>query len=147
MSAIQLITYLNFDGNCEAAFRFYQQVFPGSELELSRYSDIPDSEEYSAKEADAQRIMHVSLKIGSTVLLMGCDIPSEMGTAAGGAGVQFGSNSHISVQFPELEQAAQIFASLSEEGRVQMPFGPSFWAKGFGMLSDRFGVQWMVNCE
>jgi PhnB protein len=131
--------YLNFSGNCEEAFKFYQSVFGGEFTAFMRFKETPSEAGLSASEGD--KIMHVALPIGHGTVLMGSDRPEAMGPAAGG------NNFYISIQ-PESEaEAAKIFKGLTAGGQVMMPLGRVFWGATFGMLTDKFGFQWMVNYD
>ncbi|MCL2117498.1 MAG: VOC family protein [Planctomycetaceae bacterium] len=134
--------YLSFNGNCEAAFRFYQSVF-GGELELYRFKETPPEEEggYPIAESEQNRVMHVSLPIGNNVL-MGCDTSDVSGPKA-----NFGDNIGLSICAESEEEALRIFNALSAGGQITMPMEKTFWADLFGMLIDQFGVPWMVNYE
>lgn len=131
--------YLNFNGNCEDAFNFYKAVFGGEFLDLQRFKDAPPEGEIP--EAEAERIMHISLPIGDGSILMGSDSPSSMGK------VTEGNNVQISIQTEDDEETDRLFNGLSEGGQVIMPLQEMFWGARFGMLIDNFGFQWMVNQE
>jgi PhnB protein len=137
-------TYLIFNGNCEEAFQFYKSVFGGEFQYVGKYKDAPpeDGGEVVSEE-DSNRIMHVSLPIGSSVL-MGSDSHSRFGD------VGFGDNFSISISAESTEEADKIFGGLTAEGRVDMPMQKTFWSPYFGMLKDKFGVNWMIdlaNCD
>lgn len=129
--------YLNFGGNCEEAFRFYKGVFGGEFTGLQRYGEAPGDH----SPAEAGLVMHVALPIGGGVMLMGSDRPPAMGP------VTSGNNVHIAI-FPESEaEAARIFNALAAGGQVTMPLEKVFWGATFGALTDRYGIQWMVNYQ
>ena len=133
--------YLIFNGNCEEAFLFYKSVFGGEFPYIGKFKDMPAGEntpELSAEEAN--RIMHVCLPIGETVL-MGSDSNSASGDVA------FGSNVAISINVDSHAEADRIFNGLSAGGDPQMPMNDTFWGAYFGMLVDKFGVHWMVNFD
>ena len=131
----KLNPYLNFDGTCEEAFRFYKVVFGGEFLgDVLKMKDIPGME---IPEEAKNRIMHVALPVGND-LLMGSDV------FPGQPFVQ-GNNNYISL-FPESrEEADRLFGALSEGGEVEMPMADQFWGDYFGSLKDKFGVYWMIN--
>ncbi|HEY5578455.1 MAG TPA: VOC family protein [Acidimicrobiia bacterium] len=131
--------YLNFSGNCEEAFRFYRSVFGGELSDLNRFSEAPS--ELPSPESEADKIMHVSLPIGDGQVLMGSDRPASMGPTTAG------DNMHVSVSPDSAEEARRIFDGLSEGGRVTMPFERAFWGADFGMCTDKFGINWMVNYD
>ena len=131
--------YLNFNGNCEQAFDFYKSVFGGEFLSKSRFKDGPKDNPVAPGEAE--KILHVSLPIGKTNILMGSDCPSAWGK------VSMGSNFSISVH-PDSEKAAtKLFNALAVGGKILMPLQKMFWGAYFGMCVDQFGIQWMVNFE
>jgi PhnB protein len=135
--------YLSFNGNCEAAFQFYQSVF-GGELELYRFKETPPEEEggYPIAENERERVMHVSLPIGERGVLMGCDTSEVSGSIA-----TCGNNITISICTDSEEEAKRVFNALAEGGTIIMPIEKTFWADLFGMLVDSFGIPWMVNYE
>ncbi len=139
-------TYLNFERDTEAAFNFYKSVFGGefSGPGIMRMSAVPPQEGMpSLSEADKQLVMHVELKIlGGVHSLMGTDAPESMGFT-----LNKGNNVFISLQIDTLKEAERLFAALSEGGKVSMPFEKAFWGDHFGSLTDKFGVNWMVNCS
>lgn len=135
--------YLIFNGNCEEAFLFYQSVFGGEFPYLGKFKDMPPSDDPncpppSAKDAD--RIMHVSLPIGNTVL-MGSDSNSQSGDVA------IGANVSISINTESRAEADRIFNGLSAGGNPFMPMNSTFWGAYFGMFIDKFGIHWMVNFD
>jgi PhnB protein len=131
--------YLNFDGNTGEAFNFYRSVFGGEFLVLQRFRDIPS--DVPSPESEGNRVMHVSLPIGKGSILMGSDRPSAFGPGTKG------DNFYISLQPETEEEAKEYFKSLSERGKVIMPLEKAFWGALFGMLTDKFGIQWMVNYD
>ena len=131
--------YLSFNGNCEAAFKFYHSVF-GGKLELYRYKDTPPDAGYPIAESEQERVMHVSLPIGEHVILMGCDTSDSSGPIA-----KFGDNIGLSICTESKEEALRIFNALSQGGKITMPIEKTFWADLFGMFIDQFGIPWMVN--
>jgi PhnB protein len=131
--------YLNFGGNCEEAFNFYKSVFGGEFLTVMRFKDVPA--EYQMAESEGEKIMHVSLPIGSGNVLMGSDRPAAMGPTTNG-------NSYfISINTESEAEASKLFNGLSVGGQVTMPLDKAFWGAYFGMLTDKFGIQWMVNYD
>jgi PhnB protein len=132
---MQIRPYLSFNGQCAEAFGFYQQVLGGT-LELVRVSDTPMAADVPPG-FDSDSIMHACLTIGDA-LLMASDAPSDMYEPAGGTSV--------SIHVDRTDEAERIFRELAEGGKVTMPIAETFWSPRFGMLVDRFGVPWMVNC-
>ena len=133
--------YLTFNGNCEEAFTFYQSVFGGSFPYLGKFKDMPPMEGCpSISEADGNKIMHVSLPISKETILMGSDTSEAFGNAT-----VPGNNFSISINTDSREEADKLFAGLSADGQVTMPMNTTFWGSYFGMFTDKFGIQWMVN--
>ena len=130
----KLNTYLTFNGNCEQAFEFYKSVFGGEFSALQRFGDMPGD----GGGENPEHIMHVSLPIGDDTL-MGSDTSAHYGD------VQFGTNFSVSVMPDSREQTEEIFAKLADGGTVTMPLADTFWDAYFGIVTDPFGVAWMVN--
>ncbi|URL58469.1 VOC family protein [Luteibacter flocculans] len=130
--------YLFFQGNCEEAFRFYETALGGTIRELHRFKDMPPGGEGGmppeAMAAMAEKIMHVNLAVGDQTL-MGSDGADEPGVR----------NITISLGVDDVAQGRKVFDALAAGGNVKMPYGETFWAAGFGMLTDKFGVPWMIN--
>ena len=126
---------LSFDGQCEAAFKFYERCMNGKITFMLTYGDSP-----MARDAPAEwsgKIAHATLVIGSTRLL-GSD------PAPGAYEMPKGFCIMLSPAEPDAER---LFADLAEGGTVQLPLQQTFWAARFGMLRDRFGIPWAINCE
>ena len=132
---MRLNPYLRFDGQCAEAFRFYERVLDGKIDMMMRYGESPMADQVPPEGRD--RIMHCSLSAGS-MTLMGADGPPT-DAISNGCAVMLG------VDTPE--EAERVFAALSEGGSSQMPMQQTFWSVRFGMVTDRFGTPWMVNCE
>lgn len=131
--------YLIFNGNAEEAFNFYKSVIGGEFTMLQRYSDTPS--EVPSPDVEGEKIMHVSLPIGEGTILMGSDVPGTIEKAI------IGTNFNISINADSEKEAENLFNKLSEGGKVSMPLEKTFWGAYFGMLSDKFGIQWMVNYD
>jgi PhnB protein len=136
MTIAQINPYLVFDGRCEEAFRFYEKTL-GGKIEMIMPHEGTPAEAHVPKEW-LKKIMHVSMSVGSATL-MGSDSPPDRYKQPSGFSV--------SLQIPDAAEGERVFAALSEGGTVSMPFQPTFWAKRFGMCTDRFGIPWMVNCQ
>ena len=133
--------YLAFNGNCEEAFNFYKSVFGGEFPYLGRFNEMPPQEGCPPISGeDAEKIMHVSLPISKETVLMGSD---NVGEAA--SQLVIGNNFSVSVNTDGKEEASRLFAALSEGGKVLMPLADTFWGDYFGMLTDKFGINWMVS--
>jgi PhnB protein len=133
-------TYLNFNGNCEEAFNFYASVFGGQSLTFNRFKEF-HSEDMSDELSEGEKIMHVALPIGNGTVLMGSDTVAAMGN------VTFGDNFSLSLQVDSQEDADKFYKQLSAGGEATMPLDHAPWGDYFGMLTDQFGIQWMINHE
>ncbi len=132
-----LNAYLTFDGNCREAFELYRSVFGGEFSALQTFADGPP--DMPVAEADKDRVMHVSLPVGSSVL-MGSDTPG--GSAPP---LVVGSNFSIAIEGQSREHCDEVCAKLSAGGSVRMPLQETFWGAYYGLWTDRFGINWMVN--
>lgn len=134
--------YLTFTGNCEEAFNFYRSVFNREFLSVNRFGEIPPSEEMPPIPDDVkQKIMHISLPISEETVLMGSDAVESMSPP-----ITVGNNFSVSIQTEDADEAKRLFNGLAEGGNVTMPLEKVFWAELFGMVTDRYGINWMVNC-
>ncbi|MDA3944288.1 MAG: VOC family protein [Bacteroidetes bacterium] len=132
--------YLNFEGNCEEAFNFYQSVFGGEYSYLGRFRDIPPQEDMPAMpETMADKILHIALPISKETMLMGSDTGGEWAPA-----FKQGNNFAIAVSVDSKAKADKIFEGLSQDGKIIMPLADMFWGDYFGQCEDQFGVSWMV---
>ena len=130
-----LNTYLNFNGNCEEALKFYEKALGGKLVFLLRYNESPAANECSKEMAN--KIMHGRIVAGNGVL-MASDCPPQYYQPQAGFG--------ISVNVDTPAEAERYFAALSDGAKeIKMPIGETFWADRFGMLTDKFGTPWMVN--
>lgn len=135
MSSLTTINpYLDFNGNCAEAFKFYKEVL-GGELLLLTYADTPMAGDVPPEMS--QRMIHASLKNGEQ-LLMGGDAPPDRNCEVKGITVNLG--------FSDVAEAERVFKALAESGVIDMPLEKTFWAERFGMVTDRFGIPWMINC-
>jgi PhnB protein len=134
---MQLNPYLNFNGQCEAAFKFYEECLRGKIVTMLKYGETPMAKDVSPEWRE--KIVHVSMEIDGQMALMGADAPQEHYREPQGLSITLG--------IKDLKEAERIFRALEEGGKVTLPFQKTFWTAGFGMLVDRFGIPWMVNCE
>lgn len=136
---MKLNPYLMFNGQCEAAFKFYEQCLGGKIAAMMTYGETPKESPMAEQVSPGlqDKIMHVHLTVDNWEL-MGSDSPSEYYEEPKGFSV--------SLNIDNLVEAERIFHTLAENGKVQMPLQQTFWADGFGMLVDRFGTPWMINC-
>ncbi|TKC83144.1 VOC family metalloprotein YjdN [Trinickia terrae] len=133
----QVQPYLTFYGRCEEALAFYQEKLGAQVLFQMRFDEAPKDMPPCAPE-HAKKIMHASFQIGSSIL-MGSD--GDMSKPASYSGFS------ISITSDDVAAGEKAFNGLADGGKVGMPWQPTFWALGFGMVTDKFGVPWMVNVE
>lgn len=133
---MQLIAYLNFDGQCREAFATYEKVLGGKIQFIQTHGESPMKDQVSADWQD--KIMHVQMDVGGSSL-MGSDAPVGH--------YQKPQGMYVSIGVTTYDEGARIFRALSEGGRINVPYDKTFWSPGFGMLVDRFGTPWMINCQ
>lgn len=133
---MNLNPYLTFNGDCQEAFQFYQRILGGKIEEMIPHAGTPAEQYVPAGWKD--KIMHARLVVDGRDL-MGSDAPPDRYAKPQGISVSIGLN--------DIAEAERIFGALAERGSVGMPLQQTFWAKRFGMLTDRFGIAWMINCE
>ncbi|MEY5130673.1 MAG: hypothetical protein RL734_740 [Bacteroidota bacterium] len=136
--------YLNFPGNTEEAFVFYQSVFGGNfgNDGIARFGDMPALDGAPPmSEAVKAMIVHVELEITGGLILMGTDAPQEMGFS-----VIQGNNVNINLEPDSRNETERLFYALSDGGIILQPLQEMFWGAYYGQLQDQFGIHWMVNC-
>lgn len=144
---MQLNHYLNFNGEAEAAFTFYQSIFGGEFSILSRYGDLPPEDDVFFSDAQKNLILHVSLSINEFTVLMGSDANEQFCSPAN-AILNKGNNHYISINLENNDnEARRLFNLLSIGGVIEMPLQKTFWGALYGAFSDQFGIKWMVNCQ
>ena len=132
--------YLTFNGNCEEAFNFYKSVFGGEFPYVGRFKDMSPSEGNTVPAEHGDRIMHMSLPISKETAILGSDTGGEWASS-----FKPGNNYSISINAESREEADRIFNGLAAGGQVTMPLNNTFWGDYFGMLTDKFGVNWMMS--
>jgi len=133
---MQINAYLSFNGNCEEAFKFYEKLLGGKIEALFPHEGTPAAAH--VPQEWLKKVMHARLTIGNAIL-MGSDVPPGQYKQPHGYSINIAVNN--------VAEAERIFNALAESGTVHMPLGETFWAERFGMLTDRFGIPWMLNCE
>jgi PhnB protein len=128
--------YLNFNGTCAAAFKYYEQVLGGRIDFLQTHGDSPMKEHVPPDWYD--KVIHASLTVDGQVL-MGSDAPDDHYAPAQGM--------YVSIHVATTTEGKRIFDALAQGGKVTMPYAQTFWSPGFGMVVDRFGTPWMVNAK
>ena len=133
---MQITPHLSFNGQCEAAFKFYEQCLGGQLGTIFRYAGTPMADQVPADWQD--KVMHASLTVGELVL-MGGDVAPD--------GYEKPKGFSLSIQIKDTTEAERIFDQLGKDGKVTLPLEKTFWAERFGMVVDRFGIPWLINCE
>lgn len=132
---MQVNPYLNFDGQCAEAFRYYEQVLGGKVEAMMTFKDMPASEQLPAGWED--RVLHAHLSVDGQIIL-GSDSPPGQ--------YQRPQGLYVSLQIEDAARGERVFNALADGGTVVMPFEETFWAQRYGIVVDRFGTPWMVNC-
>ncbi len=132
---MQLQAYLNFDGTCEEALNFYKDVFNGEISDLSRFGDAP----MAFSEDDKNRVMNANFTFKNNVFMASDTMP--------GSGAPKSGNVTMALVTTDLEETDKTFYALAEGGEIRMPLEDTFWGARFGMLTDKYGIEWMINCE
>lgn len=142
-STARVCTYVNFPGNTEEAFLFYQSVFKSKFTGngIQRFGDLPAEADHPPVADELKKlVLHVELPITANHILMGTDAPEEMGFK-----VVQGNNMHISLEPDTREEAERLFNELSIDGNITMPLQDMFWGAYFGSFTDKYGINWMIN--
>jgi PhnB protein len=132
--------YINFNGNAEEAFTFYQSVFGGEFVKIVRFKDLA-SAEFPVAENEANKIMRIELSIGANRLIAN-DVPESMGRVN-----ENENRSKIAIRAESKEEADKLFNGLSAGGSVEMPMGESPWGTYFAMFRDKYGIEWTVEFD
>jgi PhnB protein len=133
---MQLITYLTFTGDCEQALTFYKERLNGEILEISR---MGDTKEMEIPDDLKSKIMHARLKVGENEVFMSDTFDASQ--------INKGNNMSLTLVMDDVDKTEKLFNALSDGGKVTMPLQDTFWGARFGMLVDKFGIPWMLNCE
>lgn len=136
----QINPHINFNGNAEEAFHFYQSVFGGEFTAIIRFKDL-EGTGFQVSPKEAGKLMHIALPIGSNQL-MGNDVPEFMGRVN-----ENENRSKIAISAESREEADRLFNGLSAGGAIEVPMSDSPWGSYFGMFRDKYGIEWMVNFE
>lgn len=126
--------YIAFKGNCRQAIEFYRNALGAEVLFTHTVGESPMS-----NMGPPENIMHCTMKVGDSTIMM-CDDPSPEAAAGDG-------NISLAIGLNDPERAKQLFGNLAQEGSVVMPLDKTYWAEAFGMVTDKFGIKWMVNCD
>jgi len=132
--------YLNFSGNTEKAMTFYKSIFGGEFNVVQKFKDMPGGTKIG--EDDQQKIMHMSLPVGSINQLLASDIVESMGQT-----LKVGTNFTLTVVTESEKEADKIFNGLAQGGQITMTMNKAFWGAYVGFLTDKFGIQWMITYD
>ena len=136
----QINPHINFNGNAEEAFTFYKSVFGGEFAKIMRFKDLA-SDEFPVAEKEANKIMHIALPIGDSIL-MANDVPEILGPTN-----ENENRSKIAISAESKEEADRLFRGLSAGGQIEFPISDSPWGSYFGMFRDKYGIEWMVDFD
>jgi PhnB protein len=131
---MKLVPYVNFPGNCAEALNYYQVIFGGEISNVSHFGDqfpVPDDQK--------NRIMHARLTFDDNLLMFSDNMPGKT--------IDYGNGISLSIGLTDETQAKSVFNQLGEGGIISMPMEKQFWGALFGMVKDRYGINWMINCE
>jgi PhnB protein len=129
-------TYLTFSGNCEEALNFYKQCLKGEIVSIQRFGEVPDMK---IPEEVKSKVMHSEFKAESATFMASDSMPQH--------NLVLGNNITLSLNLTDLKEQEEIFNKLAAGGKVGQPLEDAFWGARFGMLTDKFGINWMLNCE
>lgn len=132
---MQIQPYLFFDGRCEEAIKFYRRALGAEVTMLMRFKDNPEPQPGMCTPGSENKVMHASLRIGETMIM------ASDGHCQGKPSFQGFS---LSIAVPDAAKAQQLFAALGEGGEIRMPLAKTFFSPSFGMVTDKFGVLWMI---
>ena len=138
----KISTYVNFPGNAEEAFLFYQSIFKTEFVNgIQRFGELPvDENQPPMPDSVKNKVLHIELPLLNQHILMASDAPAELGFT-----VTTGNNMHICVEPDSKEEAQRIFDCLSVAALITMPIQDMFWGAYYGTLTDQFGINWMIT--
>ncbi len=134
---IKLEPYVRYNGTCEEAFNFYKSVLGGEFVYVMRHKDNPEKDHLLAKE-DEEKILHIALPVGDSILLMGADATSDKP-------VQVGDDITLAISVQEEEEVRRLFDALSAGGEITLPLQKTFWADLYGEFTDNYGIHWIIS--
>lgn len=133
---MELTPYIMFDGTCEEALNFYANALDGKVVNLMRMGDMPGDNPMS--DADKKRVMHSNFEAGSVKFMASDSMGQNVGK---------GGQVHLSLHFEDGDKQEKVFNALAQGGNITMPLQNTFWGATFGMLQDKYGINWMFNKE
>ncbi|UUV20294.1 VOC family protein [Paenimyroides aestuarii] len=135
--------YLNFNGNCEQAFSFYEKVFKTPNIGINRFGDMPENPEFPINDEDKQKIMHTAIMLNENTMIMGSDCLERFGHQ-----LTHGNSTYVMLDTDTAQEAKDLYASLSENAmNIEMELGEQFWAELYASFQDQFGIWWMIHFE
>ena len=137
---MKIHSYLNFSNKSEEAFRFYEKVLGGKLTEIHRFGGLPSQDGFELTPEQKNLVMHVGLELPDGQMIMASDMIAGMGPTR-----VVGNNISISVHPDSKQEADRVFNALAQGGTITMPIADQFWGDYFGSLTDRYGINWMVN--
>ena len=133
---MKVVPHLPFDGQCEKAFQFYEKALGGKIETLMRYADSPMMEKLPPEWKS--RIIHGTINIDGQQIAGADAFPNDFHKMQG---------SQIILNIDDPKEGSKVFLALSQNAKVAMPMQETFWAASFGMMTDKFGIPWMINCS
>lgn len=133
--------YMNFKGNAKSVIEYYQDLFKVNEAEIMYFKDMPPSEAFPITEVNKEMVMHGELKIDDFTLMFS-DVPPDSPQT-----LDFGNNITLMYSSDDYDLLKSYFEQIAKEGQVIMPFEATFWSKGYGMVTDKYGIGWQFNCN
>ena len=135
--------YLNFNGNCEEAFSFYEKVFNTPNIGVYRFGDMPADPEHPMPEEAKNKIMHIAIMMNDRTMLMGSDCVESFGHKA-----TTGNSTYIMLDTETADEAKKLYAALTDGAKnIEMALGEQFWAELYASFQDKFGIWWMIHFE
>ncbi|WCM43259.1 VOC family protein [Flavobacterium sp. CBA20B-1] len=135
--------YLNFNGNCEQAFSFYEKVFKTPNIGINRFGDMPENPEFPINDEDKQKIMHTAIMLNENTMIMGSDCLESFGHQ-----LKHGNSTYVMLDTDTAQEAKDLYASLSENAmNIEMELSEQFWAELYASFQDQFGIWWMIHFE
>lgn len=135
--------YLNFNGNCEEAFKFYEKAFKTPNIGTHRFGDLPADPNFPIADEDKNKVMHTALMINENTMLMGSDAIENFGHK-----IVSGNNTYIMLDTETAEEAKELYTALTENAtNIEMELSEQFWAELYASFQDQFGISWMIHFE
>lgn len=136
---MSLHAYLIFQGNAKEAMKFYSRVLGTEEPSIMYFKDMPPNPEFPIPEGCGDWVMHGSISFNNQSIMFSDLLP--------GTPYKIGNHMSLLIDLEDIDVLKSLFDKFNDEAKVTMPFAPTFWAKGFGSLIDKFGVEWQFNCS